>query len=52
MNKKKIFLILLFVLTSCHNEWVFRPEIRGTILSFDSNKPLLNAKNRNSTNIK
>ncbi|GEM_PF-5873358 len=44
MNKKKIFLILLFVLTSCHNEWVFRPEIRGIILGFDSNKPLLNAK--------
>ena len=34
-------LILLLGLTSCYNEWVFRPEINGKILDSNTDKPIV-----------
>ncbi len=41
MYKNITFLIIMFTLLSCYNEWIFRPEIKGVVLDKNSNKSLI-----------
>jgi hypothetical protein len=39
-NKILLFSFLVFILSSCYHQWVFRPEIKGYVFDYETKKPI------------